>query len=229
MYGARLGLYLRNGARNQAMNEIEIVDHQIEHDADVGASSGPRPGAHAFDRYRRVVEIEQPALGEDEALLMADGQHAAHVVCELHQLVRFMQRRRDRLLHQHMGAGGKKGAHNLGMRARGRADADEIHFAQKVAPIGEHRHVQMHGDLPAGVRAGIGDGRELHARKAHVFGGMMAAEMASHDNCRSQRPSGGYSMNIQATPSPNANLAMPHAGSRAVAPLIKCFALLHVG
>ena len=75
MYGPCHGADPRHRARNQAVDEIEVMDHQVEDDADIGAPARPRAGADALHVKRRIVAVEQPGLGEDIAFLVADGQN----------------------------------------------------------------------------------------------------------------------------------------------------------
>ena len=106
-------------------------------------TSAPRP-VHGpvrqhSTRLRRVVVIEQAGARENEALLMADRQNAVLDFGQRDQRVGFIEVGGDRLLHQHMDAGVKEGAHDRGMGDGRRADADEIDLAQKFAPIRRRR------------------------------------------------------------------------------------------
>ena len=90
-----------------------------------------------------------------------------------------------------MGAGIQKGAHNLGMGDGGRADADQIDLAQKLAPVGNGSAAMMGLCLGQHFNIGIGDGQQLNApaglAQGFVFGGMMVAENARTDYGSFQR------------------------------------------
>ena len=180
--GAAAGAHIGDGARDQLMDEIEIVDHQIEHGADIGAAAGPRTRAPAFDLERRVAEIEQPALREDETFLMADGEHTALVLGQRDQRIGFGKIGRDRLFDQHVGAGFEKGAHDLGMGDRRRADGNDIDLAQQAPPVGHGRHAMGGHRMRARLDIRVGDGDKLDAGHRRIFRGVMTAEGADADD-----------------------------------------------
>ncbi len=85
-----------------------------------------------------------------------------------------------------MGAGVEECAHDGGMGDSGRADADKIDLAQKIAPIGDGfgRHAFAHSATR--LRTRIGDGDKLDAVGLRILGGVMAAERAGADDARTQ-------------------------------------------
>ncbi len=70
-----------------------------------------------------------------------------------------------------------------GMGDGGRADADQIHLAQKFAPVGDGRHAILLGGPGADLGIGIGDGEQLDARRWTAYlAAVMAAERACADD-----------------------------------------------
>ena len=120
-------------------------------------------------------------MGENEPLLMADGQDEVHPLGQGDQRIGFFDAGRDRLLHQHMGAGVEEGAHDLGMGHGRRGHADQIHLAQQLAPVGNRGHAMGCGRILAHLGRRIGDGQQLDAIKGAILRGMMAAERAGAD------------------------------------------------
>ena len=68
----------RNDRRaGERQRQIDIVDHQVEDDVDIGGAARPRRPAHAFDQARRADPLAERAEGRREALDMADLEHAS--------------------------------------------------------------------------------------------------------------------------------------------------------
>ncbi len=91
-------------ARDEALDDVEVVDHQIADHVDVGAAIGER---------REPVALEEARLGHDlgrrpqrrvEALEMPDLQDAAGALGRLDERRPFRDGRRERLLDQDVDA-----------------------------------------------------------------------------------------------------------------------------
>ena len=121
-----------------------------------------------------------------KALLMPDRQHAARRFGQCDQLIGFVEIGRDGFFDQHMGAGIEKSAHDLRMGSGGRADADEVDLAQKIAPIGKRRNGMCgrHG-MPR-FETRIGDTHKLHTREPRIFRGMVTTKSPDADNAGAQ-------------------------------------------
>ena len=91
----------------------------------------------------------------------------------------------------------KKRAHDSGMGAGRRADADDIDLAQKLAPIGDDGNIEMGFDGVARFEAGIGDRCKLNAGNLQIFARMVAAEYARAHNGGPQYARFGKPMNGQ--------------------------------
>ncbi len=119
---------------------------------------------------------------------MAHGKDQAGLSGQSDQLVGFFHRGGDGFFHQHMGAGGQEGAHDGRMGDGGRADRNQIHLAQKLAPIDNRQHAMLGDHGAAGLGAGIGDGVKLHAGNVAIFGAVMTAESSGANDGNLQRP-----------------------------------------
>jgi hypothetical protein len=173
-------------AGNQAVHQIEIVDHEIEHGGNVGATTAPWPHAPAIHLQRGILVIQQAAAVEDEALLMPHREHPVLNLGERNERIRFRQAGGNRLLDQHIGIRVEEPAHDRGMRDRRRTDADDIHFAQQLTPIGNRTHAMIDHGLTACLGARIGDGHQLYPRHARILVGVMTPERAVSDHGRTQ-------------------------------------------
>lgn len=112
------------------------MDHQVEHDADIGAAAAERGQAAGVDEDRVVDHrgIAQPR--HREALQVADLQDDAAGVGLGDHGVGLFQRDGDRLLDQDMDAGRDAVARDREMEWRRRADADRVHLSRQPGRVG---------------------------------------------------------------------------------------------
>jgi len=149
------------------------------------------------DAQRRVLVIQEPASGEDEPLLVTDGENQPASAGERDQLFGLVKLGGDGLLDQHMGARRQKRANDLGMCAGGRADADKIHLAQQFAPIRDRGHLHMRGDMAASLCVHIGYRVQLDLWLMQIFCRVVPAEHAGPHDGSAQGTLRGKSMNSQ--------------------------------
>ncbi len=148
----------------QTVDEIQIVNHEVEHDAYVGAAARPwthSPAIHFPGSFR---DVEQTGMGEYKALLMADGQNPARAGGERYQFIGVIEVGGDRLFDQHMRAGIEESPNDGRMRDRRRADAYEVDVTQEIAPVGNRAHALDNLKLAADIGADVCNGRELDTR-----------------------------------------------------------------
>ncbi len=227
MQRARAGVDVADRERHQLMDEVEIVDHQVENDADVGAAACPGAHAPAGNVERDFAAVEQAGAGEDETLLMADRQDAAGIACKRDERIGFFEAGRDRLFDKNVGTGIEEGPHDRGVRHRRRADADEIDMAEQFAPVGDGAYTMICQRCLANFGARIGDGDQFDAVDAAILRSVVAAERAGADHCRLKRTVVANSLGGQKRISPEIQIhkCRQRTGRR----LIKCFVLLHIG
>ena len=134
-------------AAGQVQHQVEVVDHQVEHDRDVGAPrlerrqplalDVPRPVEIGLRRAKRaVVALDVPDLKLHPAARRRGDQG-----------VGLGQRRRERLLHQHRDAAPQRPEAHLGVGRRRHGDGDGLDPAQQRIEVGEGGHAQLPGDL----------------------------------------------------------------------------------
>ena len=94
----------RRRAADERVHEVDVVDHEVEHDRDVGPARIERRQAVALDEPRRVDVRQRGADRAIEPLDVARLHQRAVRARERQHLVGLVERRRDRLLDQRMDA-----------------------------------------------------------------------------------------------------------------------------
>ena len=91
------GVHVLHRAAHQIENDIKVVDHQVEHDADLGAARA-QPGARRRVRSQ-PVRFDEPRLARGVVQALEDGiealdvphlQHDVPPACELDELASFL-------------------------------------------------------------------------------------------------------------------------------------------
>ena len=82
------GVYVRDGRVHEGQHDVEIVNHQIEHHADVRAACRVGREAVRFDKARFGCDRLQVGENRVEALDVADLQHATALLGKLDQIGR---------------------------------------------------------------------------------------------------------------------------------------------
>ena len=182
--GKAAGFHIHHIAIHQGVHQVEIVDHQVQNSGNVIAASGPGATAPALDFQRGFGLVQKAGAGENKTFLVANRQDQAGLGGQRHKVIGFFDGGGDGLFHQYMRAGIQESADDFGMGDGRRADADQIHLAQKVAPVGHGQHAGRGG--AAHIGAGIGNGEEFNILpgfgQSAVFGGVVAAKSASTDH-----------------------------------------------
>jgi hypothetical protein len=137
--------------------EIEIVNHEIEHDGDIGAARLERSQPKTLDVARTVQErLRRPEC----AVVPLDVTHL-----QLHppslgagdEVVRLSQRYRERLLHEHGDAHIERACANLSVGRGGHRDRNRLHLAQQIVHVAERGGAQPIGNLAGSNLVGVVD------------------------------------------------------------------------
>jgi hypothetical protein len=118
-----------------------------------------------------------------ETLEVPDLQNAFAPGGELDQSPRLGRCLRDRLLHQHMRAGGEKVPCDRKVSRCRRDDAYRIDRTKQFTIVRHRSSPNFDGDLVTGLLSGVGDGNELALRCLGIFLCMKSAEVADTDDC----------------------------------------------
>ena len=123
---------------DEALDDVEIVDHEIADHVDVGAAVDERCEAVALEEARLGDHGWRRAERRVEALEVPDLQDAAARVGGANERLTLRGGRRERLFDQDVDAGGEEIAADRGMRARRHRDARAVDGARR-APDGRRR------------------------------------------------------------------------------------------
>jgi len=168
------------------VHQIEVVNHEIENDADIGAASAPGPQSPAIDLSRTLGEIEKTGVRKYKALLMTDREDAPDAIGKSDQFVGLIKVRRNRFFDEDVGACVQERADDLGMGRGGRAHADQIDFAQQVPPIGYRAYTLHDLKVAPDIGTDVGDGNELNVGRRRVLRSVIPTECAGADDRRLQ-------------------------------------------
>jgi hypothetical protein len=132
---------------DQALDQVDVVDHQVEHDVDVGAAFLERRQAMRLDELRRAQRARQREDRRVEALEVAHLQHAPGPGGKRDQL---------RASSSVVVIGFSTSTwmpcsrHSLGdrvMQRRGRGDADGIDLAEQFAIVRDCPATRLAGNF----------------------------------------------------------------------------------
>jgi hypothetical protein len=91
--------------RDQAEDDVDVVDHQVEHDVDVGGARLERREPVTFHEARAHDAVAHGHERGVEALEVPDAQLEPAGFRGRDQRVGLLERRSERLFHQHVDAG----------------------------------------------------------------------------------------------------------------------------
>ena len=154
------------GLCTKRVHQIEIVDHQVQHGADIVAAAGPGTTAPALDFQRRHILIEQAGAGEDETLLMADGQGSGRSCAPAPPVPRLRPTVVAMGFSTSTWAPAFRKARTMAAWVTaGEQIETRSTLPSKLAPVGHGQHAILGGGGAADFGAGIGDGEQFHARQ----------------------------------------------------------------
>jgi hypothetical protein len=110
------------------------VDHQVEYDRHVGAALLERGESLTFDEQRAIEIGARRPDGAVEPLDVTHLQQRAGSLGGCDQLVGFVQRGRERLLHEHGNTGAQAGEPDFGMHRCRHGDRDGPGQVEQLSP-----------------------------------------------------------------------------------------------
>ena len=158
------------------------MDHQVEHDVDVGAARLERREAMRLDETRRAELALERDDGRIEAFEVTDLQHATHARGRRHELARLVERLGDRLFDEHVDAVLETAHGDRVVQRRGRRDADRIDVAEQLAEIRDGPAAGFAGHALARRRVGIDHGDQLRSVGTGIFLGMETPQIPHSDD-----------------------------------------------
>ena len=173
-------------AAGQPQHQVEIVNHQVEHDRDIGAPRLERREPLALD-VPRPVEIG--LRGAKGAIVALDVPHL-----ELHLAPRrrgdegigLGDRGREWLLHQHRHAAPECPKAHRRVRRRGDRDGHGLDPGQQRVEVAEGGHPQLPGHLGGTRLVGVVHPDQLGVLEHRQVTGMVPAERPDADHADRQ-------------------------------------------
>src|SRR5262249_22754483 len=174
--------------RHHAEDDVEVVDHEVQDNVDVGAALGERREPVTLDEAGLRDEPVEGEHGRIEALEMPGLQDATAPHRELDERLRLFHRRRERLLDQHVDPRVEEVAGDVVVAVRRDRHARTVDPTDERAMIGERRGAERARDGAGAPSVGIDHGDELGAGMRRVLLGMEPAEIADAHDCGPEPP-----------------------------------------
>ena len=169
------------GARHQGKHQVDIVNHQIEHDADVAGSSGV--GAEALS----ADELRLQGAGLDllkrgiEAFDVADLQQCLVLRGQADEGVGLAQVQGQRFLDQQVNVPLEEFRSDNAVLEGGNDDARGIDEIEQRLKIGKGQRAQPLGNGLGLDMVDVGDSDELDLRQRRQDAGVFLAQMSDAD------------------------------------------------
>ena len=177
-----LRLDTRELAGLEREHEIDVVDHEIEHDADVERSECERCESRRFDRHDPTAALDGHPPCWIESLHVPHGDNPAMAIGGGHDLVRLATIGGDRLLDQEVETLRQQGERYLGMKAGGGRDDDRISQADEFLRFGKCPTAMCLGDPLPRFGHGIDHGDEFGIDARGEQPGMNSSQMSTPDH-----------------------------------------------
>ena len=170
------------GDPTSASRQVEVVDHQVEHRADVDGPAGERPVPLGLDELRADRPFDQFLEGRVEPLDVPDLEGHARAIGQGDEIVGLGHRAADRLLDQDGHAGLEEGRGHRVVMDRRRDDADGVNVRQERLEANRTAGVEAFGDGPGLFGIGINDADEFHVGQIGQNAGVMLAQVPDSDH-----------------------------------------------
>src|SRR6266545_3338843 len=174
-YRDRLGFH-------QCEDDVEVVDHQVEHDVNVQAPIRKHPEAMHLNESRRRHERHHRRDCGVVAFRVANGERGARCRGCGEKRVSFRDRARDRLFDEHGDAPIQKGQRDLVVQFGGRGDRYRIHVVDHFAIIGNGPGARWSRSRRRALGVRIDDRHELGAIQLAENARMMFPEVPDADD-----------------------------------------------
>src|SRR5713226_6640715 len=130
---------------DQPLHDVEIVNHQVEHDVDVQRTRGELAHAMNFKIDGTLDVWPERDQRRIEAFGVADLQYRAAFPARSDHAIRFFQSARDWFLNQHVYAGFEQAASYLAMRFGRNSQTDGVNSADQRVPISRRIRAPFRG------------------------------------------------------------------------------------
>ncbi len=169
-------------------DDVDVVDHQVHHHRVLLDARDERPQPARLDEDRAIDDLAQLLDGAVESLDVADLERGAAAPRDGVQLARLVQRRRDRLFHEHAHAALEEIARDVEVLLRGHGDARDVDAADEVAVIVERRRFVLRGDRARARGIDVGDADEIDVPQFRVDARVVLPHVSAADDRRAHAP-----------------------------------------
>jgi hypothetical protein len=163
-------------------NDLKIVNHQVEDDADICAAVRVRRQAVCFNEARVGQPFFQGAQHGIKPLNVPNLQNQLVDCGDLGEFAGLLGRFGNWLFHEKMFTGSEEAVSHLVMRVGGRGDGGSVNLLRElIERAGRHRAI-LATDGSGTRRINIKHGRKLRVRHIRIKPGVIAADMANANN-----------------------------------------------
>jgi hypothetical protein len=166
----------------EGVEQVEVMDHQVEHGADIGGSTGERPVPFAFDELGPNRPAAQRLKRRVEPFDVSDLEDDPFAAGDVHEVRGLFNRGCDRLFDQERNAALEKCRGDRVMMAGRDDDASGVGPVQERAVVSVGPGVVPVGDLARLGGADVGDADQLDAVHAGEDPGVRLSQMADADD-----------------------------------------------
>ena len=168
---------------DHGQHEVDVVDHEVDDDADFGASARQ---ARARRRVlRKAVRLDEARVGRIffqkihcrvEAFDMAHGEDDIVLPRRFHHLFGEGKIGFNRFFHEDVLAHLKKRNRRHGVKIGRNRHAEGIAFLRKLPPVGKNRQIELRPDLRGRLGLDVEDADHLRIRALGIETGVVPAE-----------------------------------------------------
>ena len=168
-------------------DDFQIVNHHIEHDADIEAAPRIRREPRGLDETRRGEPLLQRRHHGIEPLDVSDLQHEPALLCDVAQFARLLRRLGEWLLDEHMLARFEQRLRDFKVRDRRRRDRRRIHERHKFLQRSHRLRAELRSHLAGDIFARVEDGGELCPRHLRENARVIFPHAARADDTETER------------------------------------------
>src|SRR5688572_12924581 len=160
-------------APDERADEVDVMDHEIQHDGDVRPARIEGSEPIALDESRRVDERERSPDRAIEPLHVSGLNQRASPLRNRHQLIGLGERGRDRFLDHHVDTALERGLGDLVMPDRWHDHRDRFDLLEQRLERGHRGHAELAAHLLSPFGTDLTEADEASAldvaKQAHVM------------------------------------------------------------
>ena len=176
------GVDVLDGALGEGEDDVDIMDHDVEHDADVGGAEGVRRDALGFHKAGLDFEPVHGLADGVEAFGIADLQGAVIVAGQLEHVPSLGQREGEGFFDEHGDLAGEERFGDGGVVLGGYRDGYGVNLVEQLGGVTVGGGLVLLGQFAVAVLVEINDADEFDLFHFAVYAAVEAAHFAGADN-----------------------------------------------